>query len=118
MSPDTDPTEALRMSPLLDRVEAQLHSPRRFVIVGRDSKWADPSLAVGPFDTEEAADLERELFERTTSGRYVVLPLHAMRPPPAPPPPQARVRRDGPTIGPAELDALGPLAGEQDTFGT
>lgn len=47
-----------------------------FVVIGRDVGTREPSLAVGPFPTREAAgDFQRSLVS-TTSGSYVILSLH------------------------------------------
>lgn len=50
-------------------------TPQRFVVVGCDNGISPPSLAVGPLDRRSAADAFKRQLERTTSGRYVVLPL-------------------------------------------
>jgi hypothetical protein len=48
----------------------------QFVVIGRDSSRTLPTLASGPFGSEQAAEEFRNLLNDTTTGIYTVLPLH------------------------------------------
>jgi hypothetical protein len=50
---------------------------RQLVIVGRNGAHSNPSLVVGPYASEDAAGKMLAHLRETTSGLYVVLPIHS-----------------------------------------